>query len=116
MSKVAATKTRSTCDRVAIRANLTRRHRYASGMYYVRTSTIGLRFMPRLAQEHPRHEDEICRTLLHEVTHWAQYLFLDRAQWPTRSMLRDIPPSVRVVERMAEEMAQTWVSEPKGGD
>ena len=103
-----ATTTRNTCDRVAIRANRQGRTRYAFGVYYVRTSTIGLRYQRELASQRPAHEDYICRTLLHEVTHWAQYLYLDRDQWPTKGMMRGVPPSKRIVERMAEEIARTW--------
>lgn len=54
---------------------------YRHGMYFPRTSIVGLKMPAYECLNHPDFENRILETLLHEINHWATYLFLDRADW-----------------------------------
>ena len=114
MGRTPAFKTRTTCDRVAIRKNRHQYNTYVIGKYFTRTSTIGLRLQPdgaiKLSLKREEDADTIvAKTLLHEVTHWAQYLYMDRYQWCECSRgWQGIPHGQRLLEKIAEEIAQTW--------
>ena len=111
--KTESWKTRPTCDRVHIRKNnSTNRKKYHTGRYYARSSTIGLRldaYNVRKMEKIIDIETQIAKTLLHEVTHWAQYLFLIRSDWYSMSASWDnITHNERVVEKMANEISESW--------
>lgn len=110
MGRTKALTTRATCDRVGIRKNnsYTNSKHYYFGRYYPKSGTIGLRLLPH--DRSWRYEGVVCETLLHEVTHWAQYLFLEREEWyDVSDGWQGIPHPERLIERMAEEIARTWI-------
>ena len=77
--------------------------RYRYGRYYVRTSVVGLRMPNHAVLNNPdTYEATIIRTLLHEINHWASYLYMDRADWYSASRgWKGIPHDDRLIEQIA---------------
>lgn len=104
--KTKATKTKDQPE-VRIRACPGRSGFYHPGAYYSRTSTIGLRLEKNTIEKKNMTDDQIegkiLNVLLHEVNHWATFLFLDRLGWVQVSHAMGYRKhSERMVERIAE--------------
>jgi hypothetical protein len=87
------------------------------GCYHPTTSKISLCLLGKAIDRQHISDDMVekmvVHTLVHEVTHWAQYLMLDRAQWgKIGATLRAAGLRRRhdlLVERMATEVADLAV-------
>ena len=104
---VRAKKTKDYCDiqiRKCGRFNPETQVYDSCGAYYPLSSVIGLRLEKTEYDINPdRWEEEIIQTLLHEVNHWASFLFLKRRDWERIAIsCLGVSQDDRLIEKIAD--------------